>query len=462
MAAIAIALSIVAAGCASAIAEPTDELSLRASPVEAQESPSTTVPSADPVLRPDAIPEWIPFSDVAAAAVTPEPTCVAPEAETEAPAALVAALEAAAAAPQFESLDLSVSIWVDGWGEVFEVNPDLRLEPASNQKILVAYAAHTLFDAEHRFETSIEHRAGGTGGDLILRAGGDPSLSLAHLESMLSEAAPAIAGANRLVIDVSDYPQDPRASEWLDWQIPRFVGPLSGLMIDDNRWSTSDELVTDPASANGELVAQVARRLGISIDEVVAVDASTLDAASSTGDVVAVHESPTVDQLVNTLLLSSDNQHADLMVLSLGRETTGAGSLVDGIEAMDLALAELCGPLSGVSDDGSGLSRGNERSAGEFQMLLREMRSTEAGQRVAEQLPVGGVSGTLTSRFGGADAGRVQAKTGTIIGGRALSGYATTDSGREAVFSIIVNGEPGAAHSSLSAIDDLVRALLRS
>ena len=53
-------------------------------------------------------------------------------------------------------------------------------------------------------------------------------------------------------------------------------------------------------------------------------------------------------------------------------------------------------------------------------------------------------------------------ETGTIFGGRALSGYATTDSGRDAVFSIIINGERDATSASLGALDAFVRTILRS
>jgi D-alanyl-D-alanine carboxypeptidase/D-alanyl-D-alanine-endopeptidase (penicillin-binding protein 4) len=75
-----------------------------------------------------------------------------------------------------------------------------------------------------------------------------------------------------------------------------------------------------------------------------------------------------------------------------------------------------------------------------------------------QALPVAGRSGTLASRFGGtAAAGNVHAKTGTIIGGAALSGYGTTGSGRAFVFSVIVNGPR--AESAAPAIDMLIAAI---
>ncbi len=54
----------------------------------------------------------------------------------------------------------------------------------------------------------------------------------------------------------------------------------------------------------------------------------------------------------------------------------------------------------------------------------------------------------------------MHAKTGTIIGGAALTGTGTTAAGRAFVFSVIVNG-PNAG-SSAGAIDALVAAVARS
>ena len=64
----------------------------------------------------------------------------------------------------------------------------------------------------------------------------------------------------------------------------------------------------------------------------------------------------------------------------------------------------------------------------------------------------------MVSRFRGTAAeANVRAKTGTIIGGTALSGYGTTAGGRSFVFSIVVNGPN--AQASAGAVDALVTAL---
>jgi len=76
------------------------------------------------------------------------------------------------------------------------------------------------------------------------------------------------------------------------------------------------------------------------------------------------------------------------------------------------------------------------------------------------------VSGTLSGRFTGPYAGRVQAKTGTLRDSRALTGWAEMSSGRDAIFSIIVNSDPDeeepAMGPAVGAIDALVRVILDS
>ncbi len=383
------------------------------------------------------------------------PPCVAEDPPTEAaPASVTDALHTATQHRAFDNLDVSISVWIDGWGEVASRNPDLLLAPASNQKLLVAYAANALFEPEHQLRTTLELH----NGDVVLRAAADPTLTTSDIERLAQDAvANGTTSSPRLVVDVSAYPQPPRAREWLDWQIPQYVGPLSALMIDDNRWTRDADFVADPDTGTAERVRQIFATHGLSIGA-----ADVASSGESDGTTIAVHESEPISALVQSMLWHSDNQHGDLLLMALGRRNGDVGTLLAGGAAVEAQLAELCVPLAGTTDDGSGLSRGNLRSARELQQILRATRTTPAGERLREQLPVGGQSGTMRSRFAGADAGRVQAKTGTIIGGRSLSGFLVTDSGREAVFSIIVNGDAARAHGSLPAIDNLVMAILRA
>jgi len=77
-----------------------------------------------------------------------------------------------------------------------------------------------------------------------------------------------------------------------------------------------------------------------------------------------------------------------------------------------------------------------------------------------ETLPVGGVDGTLTRRFGGtALEGRIFAKTGTLTGVNALSGFLLAKSGRMLVFSAYANDRSSEAGSAAAALDDALLAI---
>jgi D-alanyl-D-alanine carboxypeptidase/D-alanyl-D-alanine-endopeptidase (penicillin-binding protein 4) len=174
--------------------------------------------------------------------------------------------------------------------------------------------------------------------------------------------------------------------------------------------------------------------------------------AGRDSSVVAAVESATVAELTHTMLLRSDNEIAE----SLVREV-GGGRTEVGMDRIAAALEPWCLHLVGEGADGSGLSRDDRRSAREWRRLLQVALEQPWAEEVWSGLPVAGRSGTLAGRLRGpATLGIVRAKTGTIIGGSALSGYATLPDGRQVVFSIVVNGEPGAATRAIAAVDRLV------
>ncbi|MDA0268777.1 MAG: D-alanyl-D-alanine carboxypeptidase/D-alanyl-D-alanine-endopeptidase [Cyanobacteria bacterium] len=108
--------------------------------------------------------------------------------------------------------------------------------------------------------------------------------------------------------------------------------------------------------------------------------------------------------------------------------------------------------------DGSGLSRRNRATPDALVTLLKAMRiQAEAGDIFYRSLAVAGTSGTLRNRFRDtAVQGRLQGKTGTLNGVRALSGYLESSSYGTLVFSILIN-QPGQSGSvMLRAIDQIV------
>jgi D-alanyl-D-alanine carboxypeptidase/D-alanyl-D-alanine-endopeptidase (penicillin-binding protein 4) len=130
-----------------------------------------------------------------------------------------------------------------------------------------------------------------------------------------------------------------------------------------------------------------------------------------------------------------------------------------GAAALERGLVDHCAPIAPSRwADGSGLSRNDLRSAREMRQLVQYARTQTWWPLLAARLPVAGRSGTLAGRFRGTSAdGRVVAKTGTIIGGGALTGVVHTASGRDAVFSYLVNGD--GAPAAVAALDDLIVAV---
>ena len=443
--------ALVAAGCAT-VTTPTagapivDVEVLSAAPTVATTTTTTTTTTVPPSIPSTTTTTTIPVN----------PACSASDVVEQGTSAqdLANRIQTAVSHPGFQGHNVSVSVWVDGWGEVATHNPDMRLFPASNQKLLVAIGANVNLDLEATLSTKIDR----IGNDLVIRAAADPTLTFARLMAGLDTAL-ATTGPNigRLVIDVSAFPQATEPPGWLDWHSPQFVGPLSGLMLENNRWTQGEALLADPDQVNAERIVSFLEARGVRVG---AIEVASVGEAPAGGETLATVESAPIGSLVRTMLLASDNQHADLLLMELGRQASGTGTLKEGAKAVEEVLFDSCGSLHGSIDDGSGLSRGNMRSAGSFVESLAALHGTPEGELLRSQLPVGGVSGTLAGRFGGANAGRVQAKTGTILNGRSLTGWASMANGRDAIFSVIVNGEDGATSASVGAIDALVREIL--
>ena len=113
--------------------------------------------------------------------------------------------------------------------------------------------------------------------------------------------------------------------------------------------------------------------------------------------------------------------------------------------------------------DGSGLSSQNRVNAIELTQLLFALQSEPYYQTYYQSLPVGGnkdrlIGGTLKSRFNATNLqGRIIAKTGYIENVNTLTGYMKGNSGKQYIFSILIQNQK----SGISHIDNTVAALMK-
>jgi D-alanyl-D-alanine carboxypeptidase/D-alanyl-D-alanine-endopeptidase (penicillin-binding protein 4) len=112
--------------------------------------------------------------------------------------------------------------------------------------------------------------------------------------------------------------------------------------------------------------------------------------------------------------------------------------------------------------DGSGLSRQNLVPPAVFVKLLQRIARTPYAQDFRQSLAIAGQSGTLASFSKNTPlVGKIQAKSGTLTGVSALSGYFTPDRYSALVFSLILNQSDRSAASSRQAIQDILLTLNR-
>jgi serine-type D-Ala-D-Ala carboxypeptidase/endopeptidase (penicillin-binding protein 4) len=139
----------------------------------------------------------------------------------------------------------------------------------------------------------------------------------------------------------------------------------------------------------------------------------------------------------------SQNLHSELMIRRIGA-VRGSGSIQDGVAAVEAMMQSAGVDRRGWDlSDGSGMSTYNRMAPRAVAGLLRWAARQPWGTAWRDTFPIAGVDGTLRNRFKGTPLeGRLFAKTGTLNGTNALSGYMTTRSGRTLIFSFFANDVP--------------------
>lgn len=178
--------------------------------------------------------------------------------------------------------------------------------------------------------------------------------------------------------------------------------------------------------------------------------------------VLASYQSKPLSEDVRVINKVSQNLHAEILLRLLGREKGTAGTVEGGLEVLRGFLNQAGVPSDQyVFYDGSGLSRQNLATPHAVVQLLRYAATQPWGASFRDTLPVAGVDGSLSDRFKNLDSrAHVFAKTGSLGGVKALSGYATTVRGQQIAFCIVSNNLNLPSKRVNDTIDDIVAAIV--
>jgi D-alanyl-D-alanine carboxypeptidase/D-alanyl-D-alanine-endopeptidase (penicillin-binding protein 4) len=249
-----------------------------------------------------------------------------------------------------------------------------------------------------------------------------------------------------------------------------------GAEVHPGQIDTTVVTITDPTRYVAHVTRDVLLEQGISI-EGTPKDADQLslkpDVEAAQMRPVATYRSPTVRKIVHTMNHESQNLYAEQLLRTMAvvnpppptDEDMERGSAALGALAVRSALAEAGVDTNRVAlEGGSGLSRKNLVSPRSFVRLLEHVwTEADTTTRAAfyDSLPTGGTEGTLAYRFdeGAPARGRVWAKTGTLTGVSALTGYVKTAQGVPIAFSILSNHHMADGNQVRAAQDAIVNAL---
>ena len=313
---------------------------------------------------------------------------------------------------------------------LFSYNHRQILRPASTMKILTAITALDQLGDQHPFTTWLFRTGtiteGTLRGDLYCVGGMDPMFDFQDMDSLV--VAVKELGIKRIVGRVV---ADTSMKDTLRWG--------EGWCWDDDN-NTLTPLLVGRKDNFIQVFLSKMKRAGIDIGHARAAEGRrTRDA-----ELICLR-SHTLGDVLHTMMKESDNLYAESTFYQVAASSTNRPARATDAARTERALIERAGLDSKPYRiaDGSGLSLYNYLSAElEVAFLRYAYRNTNIYNHLLPSMPIAGVDGTLENRMRtGYAHGNVKAKTGTVTGVSALTGYLTAANGHRLCFSIINQGQ---------------------
>ncbi len=345
--------------------------------------------------------------------------------------------------------------------DLYAANADTARVPASTFKILTLFALNHYANLQARLRTRVTRDAAG----LYLMAGGDTLLGAGASNPKQIVGRAGLTTLAELTIKALNEGEKPTAAlpVYLDGTF--FTGPSVNPGWDDADVASGQITPIHPIALESHTVPgkSTASNPVRPDDAAVAAQQAFVDALNTAGKEsglsftlaerrtapaeaveIAAVESATLLEQAQHMMLKSDNALAEVLgrcaAIAAGKEGSGEAAqqtvrqaLVDaGVNIENLVQADVCG-----------MSLTDRVTARTLVQVIALMNADEHAEQLMSTFPVAGVSGTLTDRFGAANAVHartfVQAKTGTLYTVSSLCGVATRPDGTRLIFAIILN-----------------------
>ena len=315
---------------------------------------------------------------------------------------------------------------------LYERNPDLPLNPASNIKLITMATALKELGPGFTFKTEFYSDGlidpQGRIHNLWIKGYGDPLLVDDELQNIVRglKASGLKKIDGQIFFDETYFDHYDLMTYIADIHEKRYSIFTSPLSFDFNRTKRRPESIIKEAFQNAGIRIQ-----GPLHHEAVPPRALLL----------FTHSSPPLPQILRSLGKFSNNFTAEQLVKAIAAKHFGPpGSTAKGLNVLRDYLESLGIPRREfILDNGSGLTRLSKVTASDFIRILFDLYTSPWREEIIPVLSVAGRDGTMGRKLTGPrTAGKTYAKTGTLNGVSALSGY-LFDPKRTLAFSFLFN-----------------------